>query len=273
VAGTFDMALLGKTDADGISLQEAIAAVGGDTEALPQDAIPAGEWLGYFEIHIEQGPVLYEKNIPVALVTAIAGQMRVNIKFSGEAGHAGTVPMNMRRDALCAAADFILATEEFAKTHSIVATIGKLHIPNAASNVIPGEVTCTLDLRHVDKQVLSSCSKTIQELAASVCHRRHITMQWQVVQETEPVNCDATMTRLLEKAIGDAGHELVELVSGAGHDAVAIAAVSPVAMLFVRCFKGVSHHPLENVEEKDIAAAVEVCSNFIDQLMKINNRE
>ena len=121
--------------------------IGGNTDLLNNDAIKAENWLGYFEIHIEQGPVLYEKDIPVAIVTGIAGQKRVELTFKGVAGHAGTVPMDMRNDALCAAAECVLLIERFALANkqNVVATVGKLNVVNAASNVIPGEVVCSLD--------------------------------------------------------------------------------------------------------------------------------
>ena len=274
VAGHFDNNLLAKQDATGASLQQVIQAMGGNTALLQQDAIPADDWLGYFEIHIEQGPVLYERNIPVGIVTAIAGQKRIALTFTGEAGHAGTVPMHMRSDALCAASEFILEVERFAANpvHRVVATIGTLQITHAASNVIPGEVSCTLDLRSADQPVLSSCYKQLEQLCATICERRNIKLDWKPVQESNPVICDDSMNHMLAQSVQQAGYEVVNLISGAGHDAVAIAPVSPVAMLFVRCFKGISHNPLENVEPKDIAAAVDVSATFIQTLIQKYNR-
>jgi hydantoinase/carbamoylase family amidase len=273
VAGGFDCNLLVKQDASGKTLQEVIEAIGGHTDQLQQDAIPATDWLGYFEIHIEQGPVLYEKEIPVGIVTAIAGQKRIAVTFKGEAGHAGTVPMTMRHDALCAAAEFILEAERFTANHpqQVVATVGTLQITHAASNVIPGEVMATLDLRSEDPAVLSACYKQLQQLGLSLCQRRNIKMHWQPVQETDPVTCDETFNQLLAQAIQQSGYEVVKLVSGAGHDAVAVAPVSPVAMLFVRCFKGISHNPSENVELKDLAAAIDVSAAFIHSLIQKYN--
>ncbi len=274
VAGSFDNTLLDKKDAAGIALKEVITTIGGNAARLQKDSIPAGQWLGYFEAHIEQGPVLYEKNIPVALVTGIAGQKRSEIIFTGTAGHAGTVPMNMRQDALCAAAAFVLLTEQWALQHKdrIVATVGKLNIAHAASNTIPGEVTCTLDLRSNDPAALAQSYETLQKGCAAICHERDIQWQWNLVQETAPVACDAGLNHLLARAIQESGHEPLKLVSGAGHDGVPISAVSPISMLFVRCFKGISHHPLENVELKDLAAAVQVSANFIHQLIKLHTR-
>jgi allantoate deiminase len=269
VAGSFDTSILGAKDAGGISLKEVIAKNGGDVNKLSKDAIARQEWLGYFEIHIEQGSVLYEKNIPAGIVTAIAGQCRVGIVFNGEAGHAGTVPMNMRKDALACAAKFILEVEELGKANKsgIVATVGKVHVINSASNVIPGEVICSLDLRSADEAKLKSSYEAIRKIADNICKKRNIVLEWNLIQQTKPVLCDNEMNKLLNQSISESGFEVIELVSGAGHDAVPISAVSPVAMLFVRCFKGISHNPLEDVELKDITAAIRVSDNFIKKLI------
>lgn len=274
VAGNFDNKLLAIQDANGTTVNDVILAMGGNIDLLYQDAIAAGTWLGYFEIHIEQGPVLWKKNIPVGIVTAIAGQKRIALTFKGEAGHAGTVPMHMRNDALCAASEFVLEVERFAASHmqQVVGTIGTLHIAHAASNVIPGEVTCTLDLRSPNQHVLNSCYSYLEQLGSAICKRRKISFNWQLVQESKPVNCDANTNRLLANAIRQSGYEVINLVSGAGHDAVAISAVSPVTMLFVRCFKGISHNPLENVELQDLAAAVDVSAAFINSLIQKYNK-
>lgn len=270
MAGSLDKNTLTIKDAAGVSLKEAIETIGGKISELDKDAIPKKDWAGYFEIHIEQGPRLYEKNIPIGLVTAIAGQCRTTIAFKGEAGHAGTVPMDMRRDALACAAEFVLATEAFAVQHQkkLVATIGKLHVINAASNVIAGEVICSLDLRSADESMLSTSYDDIKKIAENICKNRNIGLDWSLIQHTRPVTCDKEINELLSRSITEAGYELVELVSGAGHDAVAIAAVAPVSMLFVRCFRGISHHPREDVELKDLAAAIKVSDNFIKLLIK-----
>ena len=271
VAGGFEQALLHRKDEDGIELGEVIRLIGGDPARLGQEAIAAEEWLGYFEIHIEQGPVLYEKKIPAALVKAIAGQIRAEVVFSGFAGHAGTVPMDMRKDALCGASEFVLEIEKLALADKqvLVATVGKLQIPGAASNVIPGEVVCSLDLRSADRQVLSAAFEEIGVLCRAIGHRRGIEIGLKVQQATQPIDCDTRMNGLLARSIREAGYEVLSLVSGAGHDAVAVSAVSPVAMLFVRCYKGISHNPQEDVEAEDITAAIGICDNFIHQLTEI----
>lgn len=269
VGGFFEPDLLQKRDAAGITLAEAAAIMGCDTQQLAYDAIPADNWLGYFEVHIEQGPVLYERNIPVALVTAIAGQQRVEMVFKGMAGHAGTVPMNMRQDALCCAAEAILAIEQFGQEHqqTLVATVGKLDIRHAASNVIPGEVVCSLDLRSADEERLAWASKALFENVQAIARQRNITLNWNLIQQTAPVTCDASLNSLLARAIADSGYEVVPLVSGAGHDAVPISKVAPATILFVRCFKGISHNSLENVELPDLAAALRVADRFLTQLI------
>ena len=268
VAGSFDHSWLTRADAGGITLARALEVMEANAAQLAADAIPADDWLGYFEMHIEQGPVLWEREIPVALVTAIAGQVRVELAFTGMAGHAGTVPMDMRQDALCAAAEFVLIAEQFALTHGqgLVATVGKLGVGQAASNVIPGAVTCTLDLRSPDAAQLDAAYEALKTYTEAIAAQRRVTIAWTLVQESAPAACDAALNELLAAAIADTGHEVLALVSGAGHDAVPISAVAPVAMLFIRCYKGISHNPLENVELADLAAALEVADRFVAQL-------
>jgi len=273
VTGAFEPALLAKTDADGITLAQAIADMaGGDANALAAAALPAEEWLGYFELHIEQGPVLWKNHIPIALVTALAGQQRVELTWQGMAGHAGTVPMPLRQDALAAAADFILAAEAFALRHGqgLVATVGQLRIPNSASNVIPGQAIHSLDLRSPNAAQLTAAYTTLQAEAEAIAARRGVVLHWQLVQYTAPVQCDAGLNALLAQAIAASGHEVVRLVSGAGHDAVPVSAVAPATMAFIRCYKGISHNPLENVEAADVAAALAVAERFLIELKTLH---
>lgn len=273
VTGAFDPATLQKTDAQGITLAQAIADMGGDASALAAAVLPAAEWLGYFELHIEQGPVLWENRVPMALVTAIAGQQRVELTWQGMAGHAGTVPMAMRQDALAAAAEFVLAAEAFALTHGqgLVATVGQLHIPYSASNVIPGQVVHSLDLRSPDAGQLAVAYDALRKQAMALAARRGVPLDWQLVQGTAPVTCDAGLNNLLAQAIAASGHEVVRLVSGAGHDAVPVSAVAPATMAFIRCYKGISHNPLENVEAADVAAALAVAERFLLELKTLHD--
>jgi allantoate deiminase len=270
VAGNFTSTLLEKKDDKGITLEEVLQNMGYDSSKLLQDAIPAKKWMGYYEIHTEQGPVLYKNNIAAGIVTDIAGQKRVRIEFTGIAGHAGTMPMKMRSDALCAAAEFILAVEKLAssKKSNLIATVGKLDVQHSVGNVIPANVLCSLDFRSNNKKKLSKAYEDLNELCEEICNRRNIYFQWNLIQETNPVTCDERLNKLLRKAIKEKKLDVIEMESGAGHDAIVIAQVAPVSMLFVKCYKGISHNPLEKVEIKDIATALEISDNFIQLLIQ-----
>jgi len=270
VAGNFNTGLLDSKDDERITLGQVLQDLQYDSTKLLQDAIPPEQWLGYYEIYIEQGPVLYKKNIAAGIVTGIAGQKKISIEFTGVAGHAGTVPMRMRADALCAAAEFIVAVEQLAisKKNNIVATVGELNIQHAGSNVIPAKVLCSLDLRSANKKKLSKAYEDLNELCEEICYNRNIYFEWKLVQETNPVTCDERLRKFLKRSIKEKKMEVIEMESGAGHDAVAIFQVAPVAMLFVKCFKDISHNPLEKVEIKDIAAALEISDNFMQQLIQ-----
>ncbi len=270
VAGNFKEELLQIKDDNEISLEEVLQDNRFNASQLLQDAIPAEKWLGYYEIHIEQGPVLYKSDIAAGIVSAIAGQRRILIEFTGVAGHAGTVPMKMRTDALCAASEFILAVERYAsaKKSNVVATVGKIEVQHAASNVIPGKVICSLDIRSGSKKKLGKAYQDINELCEEICNFRKVYFEWSLIQESNPVVCDEKLNKLLKKSIKQKEMEVVEIESGAGHDAIEISTVAPVAMLFVKCFKGISHNPLEKVETKDIAIALDISNNFIGHLIQ-----
>ena len=270
VAGNFNPTLLEMKDNTGITLDDVLKKMGCDSSKITADAIPAKKWLGYYEIHIEQGTVLYKNDIAAGIVTSINGQKRVSIEFTGMAGHAGTVPMKMRADALCAAAEFILAVEKVAsaKKSNLIATIGNLDIQNPAGNVIPSKVSCMLDFRSTSKKKLLRAYEDLNELCEEICNKRNIYFEWKLLQETSPVNCDERLNKFLKKSIRETKLEVIEIESGALHDAVAIASVAPVSMLFVKCFKGISHNPLEKVDLKDIAVALEVSDNFIQQVIQ-----
>jgi len=268
IAGSFKNKFLEIKDEDGNKLSQVLQSLNYDITRLKEDAIPAEDWLGYFEIHIEQGPVLFEKNIPVGIVNNIIGQKKIEITFTGESGHAGTVPMNLRRDALCAAAKFVLGVEKYAskEKRKILATVGKLDVPESASNTIPGTVNCTLDLRSEDWQVLSDAYEVIYSLCEKHCDKRNIYFEWKLIHETDPVTCNKKLRKLLANSIDEKNIEVAYLDSGAVHDAAVISQVAPVAMLFIKCLRGSGRNPLETVEDYDIATALDVCDHFIEQL-------
>ena len=264
-AGSFDPELLDLEDGDGVTLADAVRSFGGDPDALAGAGRGGEDVLGYFEVHIEQGPVLEGLDRPLGVVTSIQGQSRVGVGFVGEAGHAGTVPMEGRRDALCAAAEFVLAAEEAARSEpGMVATVGSVAVHPGAGNVIPGEAALSLDLRHADDGVRGRAVEGLREEAEGTAARRRVECRWQPRQESGAVAMDPGLTVLLARAVADAGYGAERLPSGAGHDAAEVAGIAPVAMLFVRSPGGVSHHPAESVVPGDVAAAIEATSRFLE---------
>jgi allantoate deiminase len=228
-----------------------------------------GEFLGYAEVHIEQGPVLENKNIPVGVVSAIAGQSRLRVEFQGVAGHAGTVPMNLRRDALAGAAEFVVAVESLAKQKSeLVATVGKIEAAPGASNVIPSHVALALDVRHQHDSRRVAAVRSLHAKASSIAKRRGLKLVWTLIQETAAVQCDKKLTRIFSGCVAKRPIEVLKLPSGAGHDAAAISTLCPIAMLFVRCKGGISHSPAESVKTSDVRIALEVLTDFILQFAK-----
>ncbi|MEA3188955.1 MAG: allantoate deiminase [Chthoniobacter sp.] len=225
------------------------------------------EILGYAEVHIEQGPVLEARKLSVGVVSAISGQSRIAVEFAGRAGHAGTTPMNLRHDALCGAAELVLAAEK----SGVTATVGELQVAPGASNVIPAHAALSLDVRHQkDARRLSACS-ALKRKAAEIARKRGLRVRWTLVQETATVPCDKKLTGRFRAAVARRESEVLALPSGAGHDAAAMSALCPVAMLFVRCKGGVSHHPAEAVASRDVAKAIEVLTDFLRSFSSVEN--
>jgi allantoate deiminase len=226
------------------------------------------KFLGYAEVHIEQGPVLESKNLPLGVVTAIAGQTRIRVEFHGVAGHAGTVPMNLRHDALAGAAELVLAAEQC----GVTATVGKLDVLPAASNVIPGQSVLTLDVRHQSDSRRLAAVKSLHAKARSIAKHRGLKLLWQPVQENGAVPCDKILTRIFSKCVAKRGLKALQLPSGAGHDAVVLSKICPVAMLFVRCNGGISHNPAESVKATDARIAIEVLADFLIHVAAVCDR-
>lgn len=267
VAGRFEPQNLTLVDASGISMAEAIRAFGGDPERLQADERAPGDLLGYCEVHIEQGPVLEARDLPVGVVSAISGQSRFTLDLIGAAGHAGTVPMDLRRDALCAAAEFVLATETLARAEpGLVATIGQLAVQPGASNVIPGAVTLSLDVRHEQDALRARAIAALYDSAERIVATRGLKSHWQVIQEHGTTRCDPTLSHLLSQAVASLDQPVFVLPSGAGHDAVVLAELTRIVMLFVRCKGGISHNPAESVEGEDVAVAIATLGRFLDLL-------
>jgi allantoate deiminase len=267
IAGTFVGKDLHRVDSQGITMGDAIRGFGGNPDAIPSAKLNRKDLMGYIEVHIEQGPVLERRNLSVGVVSAIAGQKRYRCRFLGHAGHAGTVPMNLRSDALCAASEFIVAVETFAKRCAgLVATVGKIEALPGASNVIPGEVNLTLDVRHANDKARDQACAMLLALGKRLARKRGVQMKWEQVHAASSVRCDPKFSRILNGIVKRRQRTSITLPSGAGHDAAAIAAIAPIAMLFVRCKGGISHHPSESVAEKDVRVAIEVMSDFIEDL-------
>lgn len=262
VAGMFDPHDLALTDGEGIALRDAIRTFGGDPDRIADDRWQGPRPLGYCEVHIEQGPVLEQRGAPIGVVRGIVGQNRYLVTFEGEAGHAGTVPMAQRRDALVAAAEFVVAVDREARAHEgLVATVGRLNVRPGAPNVIPREVELTLDVRHADDAKRVGASEQIVERANQIANQRNITVAVELVSENPAVHCSPRIVSHLAKA---AGEPAIMLTSGAGHDAVTMSSLTDVGMLFVRCKGGVSHSPLESVEEDDVQVSIDVLSRFLE---------
>lgn len=269
MAGKFDALLLERTDAAGISLAAALEIFGLDPARLSEAAHTPGEVLGYIEAHIEQGPVLESNNHALGVVEAIAGQSRLWLGFEGQAGHAGTMPMDTRRDALAAGAEFVLAVETLAQGHpGLRATVGSLTVAPGAVNVIPGSVRLSLDVRHADDAIRAGAIRELARLADSIASRRRLTLHVEHRSDHAAVHSDPRLTNLLVDAARAAGHEPLRMISGAGHDAAVMASLAPMAMLFVRSPGGISHHPDEAVHPADVAAALETMVTFVERLAK-----
>ena len=270
LAGTFDAGLLDLTDEAGRPLRDAIRAYGLDPGRIP-DARVREKALGYLEFHIEQGPILENLNLPLAVVDVISGQSRAEVSFVGAAGHAGTTPMKLRKDALACAAAWISEVErEALTTPGLVATVGRLAIEPGAGNVVPGRAVASLDVRHPLDRVREAAVQKLSAAAEEIAARRRLTATIEPRLDQPSVAMDATIASLLDAALEQAGAPAHRMCSGAGHDAMVLAAIMPAGMLFLRCEGGISHHPAENVREDDVALALDAGLRFLGELERAN---
>ncbi|MBL9200980.1 MAG: allantoate amidohydrolase [Opitutaceae bacterium] len=277
-AGLLTTADLNLRDAGGVSVGEAIShgSRGTATAAkLREAARPprSRDLIGYVEVHIEQGPVLEQAKLAVGVVSAIAGQSRFRLTWSGMAGHAGTTPMNLRRDALAGAAEFVSGVEALARrTPGLVATVGLIEVSGGAANVIPGEVTHTLDVRHARDAVRRDALMRMGRLATRIARNRGLERHWLRTQDNAAVACAPALTAQLARSVEAVQGSCLSLVSGAGHDGVVLSALAPVAMLFVRCRDGLSHHPAEHASPADCDVALRVMVDFIARMAQQHGR-
>ena len=267
VAGRFDMAGLDARDEDGISLRDALTRFGFSPDDIPAIARRKEDVLAYLELHIEQGPVLEAANEPLGIVTAIASIARLTVSIKGMAGHAGTVPMAYRQDALAAAAMMILAAETIARDNKgLLATVGRIDAKPGAVNVIPGEVSFTLDIRAAQDEMRRAGVDRILDACRAIAAERLVGIDIQAGYEEEASQCHPAIQNGLAVAIESLGYKPLSLLSGAGHDAASFEQLCPMGMMFLRCKGGVSHHPDEAITEADAEIALAAMLAFIRRL-------
>ena len=270
MAGTLPPAALKIADAEGVPVGEALRRfadrLGADRFADAGRA--AGSVLAYLEAHIEQGPVLESEGLAVGTVTGIAAQLRYQVTVDGVAGHAGTNSMTLRRDALTAAAAMVLAVEQVARGEpdDLVATVGRLTVLPGAVNVVPGRVAFTIDVRASAEPTRDAAAEAILDRIHAIADERDVNLAVERVHDLPGSPCDPRLMELMDRAMAAAGQPVRRLVSGAGHDAMVMAALCPTAMLFVRCAGGISHNPAESVDPADAEVALGVMRRFIDGL-------
>lgn len=267
LTGSWPQAWLDCCDAQGISVAQAMVKAGLDPGRIGHAARSAEEFSASLELHIEQGPVLEGEDLALGVVTAINGARRLNCRFDGEAGHAGTVPMAHRRDALAGAAEWMLAIEQLtqASDPTLVATVGTLNCQPGAVNVIPGSVTLSLDIRSPSDDSREALLASLLEKAQQIAQRRGLTFSHDIFYTTPATPCDPALQATLVRACETVQGRALSLPSGAGHDSMALAERWPVAMLFVRCAGGISHHPAESVKRDDVALALQAFSLVVQE--------
>lgn len=267
VAGIFQHDSLTSSDSNGVTFAEALKAFGKNSADIDKAKYDADDVLAYVETHIEQGPALEAANEPLGVVVGIVGQSRLRIVVTGEAGHAGTVPMPMRRDALAGAAEMILLAEKLAHEHAgdaMVATVGRIEAQPGATNIISGSVTFTLDLRCMDDAVREAAVARFGNEVAAIAARRKLEATVEPFLDVAATPCDPKLQDGIAGAIESLGHTALRLPSGAGHDAQAMAKLCPAAMMFVRCKAGISHNPAEFASEADMGEAVAAMIRFVE---------
>ena len=267
-AGTFPPEWLDLADPQGVTVRQAIAAFGPDPAHIPAAAFDSSTF-AYLEFHIEQGPVLESLHLPLSAVQGIAGQSRFRVRFDGQANHAGTTPMDLRKDALAGASQWIGAVERLGRnTPGLVATVGRVEVTPGAGNVVPGAVDASLDVRHADDAIRKTSAHALIESAERISQSRGLQFHSEQLLDQASVPCDPHLTSLLNRSMAKAGYPAHSMVSGAGHDAMVLAAHIPSTMLFLRSPGGISHHPDESVIADDVAAAIKTGLQFFAELEK-----
>jgi len=271
IVGQFDYSRLLNRDADGVSLVEAMHAAGlpGTDAAIAACAVDPQRLLGFIEVHIEQGPVLLDRDLPLGVVSSIAGSVRRRITVTGTASHAGTTPMAMRRDALTAAAEVVLAVERRCADprhadRALVGTVGTLAVPQGATNVVPGRCVFSLDVRAADDATRDAAIADLDAEFQRIARQRGVELDLSETMRVPCAACSPQLRQRLAASVAAAGVPVLELPSGAGHDAMVLARITEVGMLFVRCGNGgISHNPLETMAAGDADIAARVLLDFL----------
>jgi allantoate deiminase len=268
LCGALDRECLNLRDGAGVTVEEALSAFGLDPTQVSSAARAPGQIIAYVEPHIEQGPVLEAAGLPVGIVSGMAGQQRLIARFTGTAGHAGTTPMSLRRDALAAAAEAILQIEAICARGPIdlVGTVGRVKTSTSAFNVIPGATEIGIDVRAAADATRDDAAAAIRDAIATIAARRGMAATVELAQTMPACPCDVGLMAHMEAAIRSVGVAPVTLVSGAGHDAMTMAAITPISMLFIRCAGGISHNPLESVTAADVDVACRTMVAFVERL-------
>jgi allantoate deiminase len=271
VAGVFDPGNLSVVDEKGTSLEKAMRDFGLDPKRISEVARKKRDVLAYAELHIEQGPVLEAESLPVGVVTAINGFSRLRVTLTGMAGHAGTVPMRLRRDALAAAAECVLAVERIAAADpELVGTVGRIEASPGAINVIPGKVVFTVDVRAPRDELRHSGVNQIRREIAALCGKRKIRADVEDLQELGVAPCAEWLMAQMDRAVAAEGIKVRRLPSGAGHDGMALKGITDICMLFVRCKDGISHNPAESISAEDAGAGARVLLRFIEDFRAVS---
>ena len=268
LTGHFDATWLDQRDADGVTMREAMLRAGLCPDDIPKLKRDASRYLGFVETHIEQGPVLNELDLPLGIVTSINGSVRYLGEIVGMASHAGTTPMDRRRDAATAAAELALYVERRAgAVANLVATVGMLEVPSGSINVVPGRCKFSLDIRATTNEVRDACASDIRAELQAICKRRGLHFKLEETMRAAAAPCAPAWQQRWERAVEALGLPLFTLPSGAGHDAMKLHEAMPQAMLFMRGLNaGISHNPLEAITNDDTELCVRAFQNLLDQL-------
>lgn len=263
IAGTFDPAMLDLRDAKGTTLADAYRAFGLDPARIGSVARKRSDLLAYVELHIEQGPRLESENLPVGVVTAIAGFTRLLVTLTGMAGHAGTVPMNGRRDALAAAAECVLTVEKRCRAPGLVGTVGKIEALPGAINVVPGTARFTVDIRAGEDPLREAAEADLETEFRAIAGRRGIGIAIDATQKSKAAACAPWLMDKIGAALVAEGQSDFRLLSGAGHDGMAMIGLADIGMIFVRCAKGISHNPAEAITDEDAEIGARCLLRFV----------